>query len=188
MANYRTPPGDGLQPLADEIADLRRQIRELQSPTATQIANFTPTAPITIAKEAKSVSFAIPGSVYNDVVGMSIPVPEGYSRAQVLALESIRGQNLINVATYPNDSYVFARLRINGVLSPVSGISAPTKNGDLANATCTYASVIEGLTGGSLLTISGATSGLTFGTTTSPDWNSGAANSAHLAVLVTFVR
>jgi hypothetical protein len=40
MALYRTPPGDGIQPIVDEFKKLERRIRELERPSGTSIGSL----------------------------------------------------------------------------------------------------------------------------------------------------
>ena len=50
MAQYHTPPGDGLEPLIRELKDIRRQLRDLQRPSGTNIGNTANQVQLLVAK------------------------------------------------------------------------------------------------------------------------------------------
>lgn len=59
------PPGDGLAPLIAELRDLRRQLRELQKPTGTQVQDTATTASATLNYLAGLKKLSVGTASYN---------------------------------------------------------------------------------------------------------------------------
>ena len=82
---YRTPVGDGLEVFRRELDEINRRLRELETPTASQINGSLATIqanlvfPVTLYRlDSPFVSSSV-----TEVAQIITPVPDGYTRALV---------------------------------------------------------------------------------------------------------
>jgi hypothetical protein len=64
MAGYRTPSGDGLGPLIDELRDIRRRLSELEIPTGTSMNSLVAQVQAALANIEATVIAAIEANSY----------------------------------------------------------------------------------------------------------------------------
>lgn len=154
MADYRTPPGDGLMPIVDEFKKLRRGQRSLARPSGTNIAS-----------SLKSLEAAIAGMVYpvadggwatnfsltttqTVVASCVLTVPTGYTRALVLATGTVSGQS--NAA---GSDFLYATVGVNGVLSFNNTYSLTTPNTNVATVAASTSASLSGLVDGATIPV-----------------------------------
>ena len=68
MAQYSTPPGDGLEPLIRELKDIHTQLRDLQRPSGTNIGSLVAQVQAALVNINATVAAAIDANSYTKAV------------------------------------------------------------------------------------------------------------------------
>ena len=104
MAKYPTPPGDGLEPLVRELKDIRRQLRDLQRPSGTNIGNTAAQVQLQIAYLASLQTLSATDSAITWAATPFIPIVDSGATLTVTTTEPLRVR-----VSYSAKVYVYPR-------------------------------------------------------------------------------
>lgn len=176
MGVYPIPPGDSLEPLVREINDLKRQLRDLQRPTGTQVNERTTSMPSPHADSASVSGMSIPSSL-TPLVSVSFAVPDGYSKALVTATAQAIGSNSVG-----GSAYLYVGARINGDYGPALGLSGSVSPGQSGSAIDIYYKTLDVESGGTI-TVEASARVAPLGA-----WAANPGNSVTISAQVIFIR
>jgi hypothetical protein len=166
--------------------DIQREAQE-QSSAPSLVHSTLPVGTLATALQFASQSayantFTIPGDVSASVVSLTVPIPDGFTTAQVTATASVTGQNFTTVT-----SYLHCYVLINGASGGTGGLGGRAVNGESTGATSSKTTTLTGLTPG-VITVEGYAAVTSSGAPPTPPWLASLANQASLNVGVIFIR
>lgn len=141
----RPQPEDRLAALVAEMDKMKADIRELQRPTGTQIAETVANQVTPVVGNSSTSGFTLTTSEQT-LITFNLAVPDGFSRAAVVVFGS---------ATAGTDSpaeRMFLRCRIGGIVGPTS--TSITTSPWVSGASSSAAS-LTALSGGLTVSLSG---------------------------------
>lgn len=191
MALYQTPPGDGFEPIIRELKDIRRELRDLQRPSGTNIGNTAAQVQMQVAALADLVGqqirpdynfangsgYALPAGKANRIVRASFVfvVPAGFTQALISATAQDTATN-----TTGGFDYIVSYLQI-GVRYAYSA-SATVPAGHVGDSLATMTNLVTGLVGGDTVTVSNAPY------TATASWAAATNNSTILSATCLYLR
>lgn len=142
----RPQPEDRLAAFVAELDKVRADIRELQRPTGTQIAETVANQIVTDVASA-SVNTVSVGTSFSTILSVSIPVPDGFHRASVVTVGAWTAAN--TVSGFSGGDRAYLRMVIGGTPGPESNILLQP-NMITQPVTATATRVLDVTPGGSL--------------------------------------
>lgn len=138
----RPQPEDRLAAFVAELDKIRADIRELQRPTGTQIAETVANQVAPAVGNSSTSGFTLSTSEAT-LITLNVAVPDGFSRAVVSVVGSVTGM------TTSSGDRMFNRCYIGGSVGPTSttilAVATPWQVG-----VASYAASLTGLSGGNV--------------------------------------